>query len=701
VTLSGPFSVTDDKATVTCTQPGDGQLSPNETMNCSATHSTTQADLDAGFITNHATASGGGAVSVEASATATGGQTKTLGLTKTANPTTYSAVGQSIAYSYVIKNTGNVTLSGPFSVTDDKVTVTCTQPGDGQLSPNETMNCSATHSTTQADLDAGSITNHATASGGGASSLEASATATAAQTRTISLTKTANPTTYSTVGQNIAYSYVIKNTGNVTLSGPFSATDDKVTVTCTQPGDGQLSPNETMSCSATHTMTQADLDAGAVTNQATATGGGVSSNQTQATVTAVRNAAITIVKSTNGADADAAPGPSVLVGSTVQWTYSVKNTGNVTLSNVGVSDDKGVAVTCPQTILAPAAAIVCTASGVATPGQYSNTGTVTASPPAGANVTASNPSHYLGVAPDLVITKSEGGGATTPGATVIYTLAYRNDGTQGATGVSINETVPTHATFVAASSSAGWSCANGSGAGTSCKLQIGAVATGGSGSRTFAVKVESPAPADLAQLSNTATIGDDGANGPDLTPANNTATDTTPVNATPSLTLQMARQDAATPGMAIRYSLSYANSGNRQAVGVTLHETVPADTTFNALASTTGWDCPNGGVGGSSCSFSIGSLSGAGGGGTVTFAVTVDIPQATGTAITNQARIIDSLGTTAQASDATTVGAGPSRTIVNRGAHAVWQYGGDTYQGSSGPDVFGMAIFLPLILKTY
>ena len=36
-----------------------------------------------------------------------------------------------ISYSYVIKNTGNVTLSGPFTVTDDKATVTCTQPDDG------------------------------------------------------------------------------------------------------------------------------------------------------------------------------------------------------------------------------------------------------------------------------------------------------------------------------------------------------------------------------------------------------------------------------------------------------------------------------------------------------------------------------------------------------------------------------------------
>ena len=97
-------------------------------MTCTATYTITQADLDNGSVTNKATASGGGATSNEATATVTAVPTKALSLVKTADPLTFNATDQTITYSYVIKNTGNVTLSGPFAVTDDKAPVTCTQP---------------------------------------------------------------------------------------------------------------------------------------------------------------------------------------------------------------------------------------------------------------------------------------------------------------------------------------------------------------------------------------------------------------------------------------------------------------------------------------------------------------------------------------------------------------------------------------------
>ena len=43
------------------------------------------------------------------------------------------------SYTYTIRNSGNVTLDGPFSVADDKATVSVTQPVEGELSPNEEM----------------------------------------------------------------------------------------------------------------------------------------------------------------------------------------------------------------------------------------------------------------------------------------------------------------------------------------------------------------------------------------------------------------------------------------------------------------------------------------------------------------------------------------------------------------------------------
>ena len=67
-------------------------------------------------------------------------------------------MGNVINYSYLVTNTGNVTLTGPVTVTDDKATVTC--PRRRGLAPGATMTCTASYTITQADLDAGSVTQH-------------------------------------------------------------------------------------------------------------------------------------------------------------------------------------------------------------------------------------------------------------------------------------------------------------------------------------------------------------------------------------------------------------------------------------------------------------------------------------------------------------------------------------------------------------
>ena len=108
--------------------------------------------------------------------------------------------------------------------------------------------------------------------------------------------------------------------------------------------------------------------------------------------------AVEIEKYTNGDDANSAPGPSIVVGEPVTWTYVVKNTGTVALNGVTVTDDKGVSVSCPATTLAPSQSMTCTGAGVATVGQYRNVGTVTATSTTG-TVTDSDASHYLGVEP--------------------------------------------------------------------------------------------------------------------------------------------------------------------------------------------------------------------------------------------------------------------------------------------------------------
>jgi hypothetical protein len=107
--------------------------------------------------------------------------------------------------------------------------------------------------------------------------------------------------------------------------------------------------------------------------------------------------AVRIEKSTNGDDADSAPGPSITVGDAVTWRYLVTNTGTIDLTGIAVIDDRGVAVTCNQAALSPGQSMTCTGSGVATLGQYRNVGTVNATSASGP-VNDSDASHYLGVA---------------------------------------------------------------------------------------------------------------------------------------------------------------------------------------------------------------------------------------------------------------------------------------------------------------
>jgi hypothetical protein len=125
------------------------------------------------------------------------------------------------------------------------------------------------------------------------------------------------------------------------------------------------------------------------------------------------SASVDIEKHTNGEDADDPPGPLEDPGHPMEWQYIVTNTGDVTLSNVTVTDDRGVVVACPAAALAPGTSMICTAQGSATAGQYANTGTVTAEYD-GTTVTDSDPSHYCAVACIVIEKLTNGQDADEP-----------------------------------------------------------------------------------------------------------------------------------------------------------------------------------------------------------------------------------------------------------------------------------------------
>src|SRR5205085_1662442 len=164
---------------------------------------------------------------------------------------------------------------GGVELTDALVGYNNTTCGDASLAPNQTTTCSASYTLTQTDVDGGNVHNTATACSGGTCDTATTDTPIPAAA-SIAVAKTASPSTYSAVGEVISYGYTITNTGNVTLS-IVSLSDDKLGSIggCAAP---TLAPGATTTCTASHTIQQADLDAGSLTN--VATGSASFNNQT-------------------------------------------------------------------------------------------------------------------------------------------------------------------------------------------------------------------------------------------------------------------------------------------------------------------------------------------------------------------------------------------------------------------------------------
>ncbi|MGZ3183958.1 MAG: beta strand repeat-containing protein [Telluria sp.] len=356
---------------------GDGQnddLAVGAAATASATATLTQAQVDAGSVTNVVNTSGTGtdgtAVSAADTNTVPITRAPALDVVKTNGGVTDvdgngADAGDTITYNYAVHNTGNVTLLN-VSATDDKLGALTLSgltdlDGDGQnddLAVGATATASATATLTQAQVDAGSVTNVVTAGGNGPDGTPVSDTDTNTVTipgnPDINIIKTNTGVTDTDgngddAGDTITYHYTVRNLGTISLLN-VSASDDKLGALTLSgltdiDGDGQaddLAVGASATATATATLTQAQVDAGSVTNIASDIGTGtdgttVTSSDTN-TVNIDRTPAIQVVKSNTGVtDTD---GNGTDAGDTVTYNYAVTNTGNTSLLNVSLSDDK-------------------------------------------------------------------------------------------------------------------------------------------------------------------------------------------------------------------------------------------------------------------------------------------------------------------------------------------------------------------------
>ena len=392
-----PLYLTSPPHSVTDNTPWDlVTLEVGEKVTLSGFYVIDQSAIDSGSVINRVFATGsdpdGQDVTGDSVAITSISQSASILVTKTASPTTDNfIVGDTITYTIGVKNIGGVNLN-TLNITDtlkDKSGVLLDLDGnpnadwtsyftgssfddDGDsgtvtnfstdtayhtsdLQPNEEVTFTAIYIVDQDAIDAGGVENMVTVTATADDGDNTPAQDTTnepvvtdmAQIPGISLTKEITniaDAPFST-GDIIRYSIVIENTGNVTLT-TVTLTDDLTDgngneLDLTNPTTFDvitLDPGEIKTIEASYTVEQPAADTGEVNNTANVVGTAPDGTTVDASQTDVQalidlSPEISIEKTSD----DPSDGTWDL-GDTITYTIAVENTGNVTLSDVTVTD---------------------------------------------------------------------------------------------------------------------------------------------------------------------------------------------------------------------------------------------------------------------------------------------------------------------------------------------------------------------------
>ncbi|MBO9625975.1 MAG: DUF11 domain-containing protein, partial [Microbacterium sp.] len=281
--------------------------------------------------------------------------------------------GDRVSYTFTIRNTGNVTLTGA-TITDPMLggAVACAE--FAPLAPGAEVTCApVTYALTQADVDRGTVHNTASVlatSPRGTATDTAEANVIVPSTNSISLRKTAgtvvdaNNNGVPDAGEEISYTFAVTNTGTTTLTNA-KITDPMLggAVTCAALDGVALAPGQTVTCAPVpYTLKQSDIDGGVVRNTATVNADapvGTVTDKASASADIVQTAGIDLVK-TAGAVEDTNGDGRIGAGDTVRYSFVVTNTGTTTLSAMTVSDGMlSINPLCAIVTLAPGASATC------------------------------------------------------------------------------------------------------------------------------------------------------------------------------------------------------------------------------------------------------------------------------------------------------------------------------------------------------
>ncbi|MCK8143249.1 gliding motility-associated C-terminal domain-containing protein, partial [Flavobacterium sp. I-SCBP12n] len=280
----------------------------------------------------------------------------------------FAQAGEIINYTFIVTNTGNVTINS-IVITDPMKGLTIKNNSIASLNAGENTTITGIYILTQADINAGKVINSAVAIGkdpkgnevkdiSGTQQNNDTATETPLnQKASIAITKDgiyidANKDGITNLGDKIVYSFMLINTGDVILTQVNISDNLEGLVITGSPITLQIGESNATSFSATYSITQADIDSGLVYNLATVTGTTPYNDKVTATSTDptpcmncipktdCKNCTITTLNQSANLvvyKTAAVTGYS-LVGEIINYKIIVRNSGNVTLHQIVVTD---------------------------------------------------------------------------------------------------------------------------------------------------------------------------------------------------------------------------------------------------------------------------------------------------------------------------------------------------------------------------
>ena len=376
---------------------------------------------------------------------------------KTSDAGTAAVLGQTITYTFTIKNTGNTTLHD-LTVSDPLIGLSAIDPATvATLAAGKTATLTATYVVIQSDMDAGKIVNSATGhakdpGNHAVTSGPSTLTVPTDQQPLLKLTKRRVGNDNLALGSTVTYEFRVENTGNVTLTA-IAIHDAMIGLSPISPlSVTSLAVGDHVEFTATYRVTQADIDAGKIENTATATGiltsdnSVVTSNQSPVEIILTQHPGIKVTKTSDVT----AP---VFLGQTITYTFTVENTGDTTLHTISVADElTGISAIAPATFaaLTPHTSTTFSATYKVTQadidnGSIHNEAIASGTPSSSTTPIYSDPSTLDITAkqtPAMTLTKARlGSSPLVLGSTITWQFVVTNSGTVSIDAVTIADTL--------------------------------------------------------------------------------------------------------------------------------------------------------------------------------------------------------------------------------------------------------------------